>query len=156
GACSPRRFSAARNRSMPPRRCSDSPQTNWRSDSANASSRPPSLRRPNLDAGPHRPAKAAVTARGSPTAAYRAQLRREFTFDDTAAIVPYLDRLGVDTLYCSPFLQARPESTHGYDVSDHNTINPALGGRDGFERLSQALRRHGMRLLVDVVPNHMG
>ncbi len=97
-----------------------------------------------------------MSRRWVPGATYRVQLRREFTFDDAAAVVPYLARLGVDTLYTSPFLRARPESTHGYDVSDHNALNPSLGGEPGFARLSDALRKAGLGLLVDVVPNHMG
>ncbi|TAK46440.1 MAG: malto-oligosyltrehalose synthase [Betaproteobacteria bacterium] len=91
-----------------------------------------------------------------PRATYRVQLHREFTLDDAAATVPYLARLGVSHLYCSPLLSARPGSRHGYDIVDHGEINPELGGREALERLAAALRAHGMGLILDIVPNHMG
>ncbi|MGC1274027.1 MAG: malto-oligosyltrehalose synthase, partial [Planctomycetaceae bacterium] len=47
-------------------------------------------------------------------------------------------------------------STHGYDVVDHGAVEPAFGGDDGLERFSDQLRRHGMGMLLDLVPNHMG
>ena len=91
-----------------------------------------------------------------PRATYRVQLHRDFTFNDAAALVPYLSRLGVSHLYCSPFLRARAGSRHGYDIVDHNALNPEIGNRDDFERLVDTLRSHGMGMLMDVVPNHMG
>src|SRR5262245_37929615 len=92
----------------------------------------------------------------APSSTYRLQLHRGFTFDDARLQAPYLRRLGVGALYFSPYLRARPESTHGYDVSDHNTLNRALGGEAGHARLVRALRRLGLGHVVDVVPNHMG
>ena len=91
-----------------------------------------------------------------PIATYRVQLTANFDFDAAAAIVPYLKTLGISHLYASPFLKARKGSTHGYDIVDHATINPELGGEAGFERLSQALLRHGLGLILDFVPNHVG
>ncbi|HVV93375.1 MAG TPA: malto-oligosyltrehalose synthase [Hyphomicrobiales bacterium] len=91
-----------------------------------------------------------------PRATYRLQFHKGFTFDDAVAVVPYLARLGVSHLYASPILKARPGSTHGYDIVDHDAINPELGGEDGFVRLSEALKRHGLGLILDIVPNHMG
>lgn len=91
-----------------------------------------------------------------PRATYRVQLHGEFRFDDAAALVPYLHALGISHLYCSPPLRARPGSRHGYDVTDHGQINPELGGRAGLDRLVETLHRHGMGLLIDIVPNHMG
>ncbi len=88
-------------------------------------------------------------------ATYRVQLHAGFTFDDAAAIVPYLVDLGVSHLYCSPVLQAAPGSTHGYDVIDHGRVNDELGGEAGFDRLTDALRAHGLGLVLDIVPNHM-
>src|SRR5439155_6945742 len=64
--------------------------------------------------------------------------------------------LGVSHVYCSPLSTARPGSRHGYDVVDHRTINPELGGREGFERFARAARTLGIGLLLDQVPNHMG
>jgi len=91
-----------------------------------------------------------------PTATYRVQLTKDFTFDDAAAIIPYLKALGISHLYASPFLKARPGSTHGYDIVDHDQLNPELGGEEGFARLSEALKQNDLGLILDFVPNHMG
>ena len=88
-------------------------------------------------------------------ATYRVQLHAGFTFDDAAATVPYLARLGVSHLYCSPYLQAAKGSTHGYDVVDHSRLNEELGGEAAFGRLVEALSAHGMSQVLDIVPNHM-
>src|SRR5919108_3902744 len=90
----------------------------------------------------------------TPRATYRLQLSRDFTFDDAATIVPYLARLGVSHVYCSPVLQAAAGSTHGYDVIDPTRLDEELGGGDGFQRLVEAARRHSMELLIDIVPTH--
>lgn len=92
----------------------------------------------------------------APRSTYRLQLNLSFTFGDAAAIVPYLRALGVSDLYASPYLQARPGSLHGYDISDHRSLNPELGGEEGHARLTSALAREGMGHLLDIVPNHMG
>jgi len=91
-----------------------------------------------------------------PSATYRVQLHIDFGFLDAARIVPYLKKLGISDLYVSPIFEAAPRSTHGYDVLDHDRLNPELGGSEGFETLSEALRTHGLGLIVDFVPNHMG
>jgi (1->4)-alpha-D-glucan 1-alpha-D-glucosylmutase len=91
-----------------------------------------------------------------PRATYRLQVHHEFTFADAQAIVPYLAALGISDAYTSPILQARPGSLHGYDICDHSRINPELGGEEGFAAFSASLQAHGMGLLLDVVPNHMG
>ncbi|MGN6463409.1 MAG: alpha-amylase family glycosyl hydrolase, partial [Pseudolabrys sp.] len=91
-----------------------------------------------------------------PRATYRLQLNSRFTFDDAAAIVPYLRDLGISHVYASPFLKARSGSSHGYDIVDHNAFNPELGGEAGFLRMSDALRAAGLGLILDFVPNHMG
>lgn len=88
-------------------------------------------------------------------ATYRLQLRGGMDFDGVIAILPYLQRLGISHLYLSPIFAAVRGSTHGYDVTDFNVIDPALGGRAGFERLSMAVSRHAMGLVLDIVPNHM-
>src|SRR3990167_3077064 len=91
-----------------------------------------------------------------PRATYRLQFNKDFTFDNAVQVLPFLARLGVSHVYCSPILRARPGSMHGYDIVAHDEINPELGGRDGFERFSAALRKHGMGQILDMVPNHMG
>lgn len=92
----------------------------------------------------------------TPLATYRLQLTPRFGFDEAAALVPYLKALGITHLYASPFLKARSGSPHGYDVVDHNSLNPELGGEDAFRRLAAALDRADMGLILDFVPNHMG
>ena len=91
-----------------------------------------------------------------PASAYRLQFNREFTFQDATRLIPYLHELGVTDIYASPFLMARPGSMHGYDISSHCRINPEIGTREDFNRMSDALRERGMGLIADVVPNHMG
>jgi len=91
-----------------------------------------------------------------PRATYRLQLHKDFGFGDAMRILPYLARLGVSHVYCSPIQRARAGSMHGYDVVAHGEVNPELGGREGFERFVAALRERGMGLLLDMVPNHMG
>jgi (1->4)-alpha-D-glucan 1-alpha-D-glucosylmutase len=91
----------------------------------------------------------------TPEATYRVQLQPAFDFDDAAAIAPYLARLGVSHLYASPYLQAAPGSTHGYDVIDHSRVNDELGGAAGHRRLCGALGDAGLGQLLDIVPNHM-
>ncbi|ADH85186.1 malto-oligosyltrehalose synthase [Desulfurivibrio alkaliphilus] len=95
-------------------------------------------------------------SRRFPLSTYRLQFHRDFTFADAAALVPYLHRLGVSHCYASPLLKARPGSSHGYDIVDHGQLNPDLGERADFEHLVECLHRHGMGLIVDIVPNHMG
>jgi (1->4)-alpha-D-glucan 1-alpha-D-glucosylmutase len=91
-----------------------------------------------------------------PRATYRLQMHAKFTFAQLAGIVPYLDDLGVSDLHLSPMFRAAPGSTHGYDVSDHNEINPELGGVDGLMKVSALLQERDLGLLADFVPNHMG
>jgi (1->4)-alpha-D-glucan 1-alpha-D-glucosylmutase len=102
------------------------------------------------------PVDATSVAADIPRATYRLQFHKDFTFDDAVRVLPYLQRLGISHVYCSPILRARPGSTHGYDVVAHDEINPELGGAEGFERFSAALQSHGMGQLLDMVPNHMG
>jgi (1->4)-alpha-D-glucan 1-alpha-D-glucosylmutase len=90
-----------------------------------------------------------------PLSCYRLQLSADFRLDDARRALPYLDRLGVDHLYLSPVLTARPGSTHGYDVTGPGEVSPALGGERALRRLSEAARDRGMGILLDIVPNHM-
>lgn len=96
-----------------------------------------------------------MTARKEVRATYRVQLHAGFTFDDAAALAPYLSKLGISHLYCSPFLQAGPGSTHGYDVLAHDRLNHELGGRAGYDRMCAALDEFGIGQILDIVPNHM-
>lgn len=90
-----------------------------------------------------------------PRATYRVQLHKDFGFQAATAIVPYLAKLGISHLYCSPYLQARTGSTHGYDVVDQRKISDELGGEGAHRLMCDVLREHGMSHILDVVPNHM-
>lgn len=91
-----------------------------------------------------------------PRATYRLQFNGEFTFRDAEKLVPYFSALGISDLYASPYMEARPGSTHGYDIVDHNRLNPEIGSPEDHDNLIDALHKHGMRHLLDWVPNHMG
>ncbi|WP_339025833.1 malto-oligosyltrehalose synthase [Leclercia pneumoniae] len=90
-----------------------------------------------------------------PVSTWRIQFRNGMTFDRAVSLVPYLQQLGISHLYASPIFTAASGSTHGYDVTDVNEIDPAIGGRAGFERLVSALKEAGIGLILDIVPNHM-
>jgi len=91
-----------------------------------------------------------------PTATYRLQLNKDFTFREAREIVPYLQRLGISDAYASPYFQAGAESLHGYDITDHNKFNAAIGSREDYNAWVAALHAQGMGQIVDFVPNHMG
>ena len=91
-----------------------------------------------------------------PVATYRLQFNRVFPFVEATRLVPYLTTLGVSDVYASSYLSAQPGSMHGYDVVDHNPLNPEIGSAAEFEGFVAALRAHGMGQILDVVPNHMG
>jgi len=91
-----------------------------------------------------------------PRASYRLQFHAGFTFADATRIAPYLARLGVSHVYASPYLKARPGSTHGYDITDHQALNPELGSEDDFKAMVDAFGAAGLKQILDFVPNHMG
>ncbi|QQY08595.1 MAG: malto-oligosyltrehalose synthase [Candidatus Xiphinematobacter sp.] len=91
-----------------------------------------------------------------PSATYRLQFHGAFTFADATEILGYLHSLGITDIYASPYFQAGVKSTHGYDIVNHNTLNPALGSTSDYEYFISELRQHQMGQLLDFVPNHMG
>src|SRR5438105_6374324 len=91
-----------------------------------------------------------------PTCTYRLQFNRWFTFSQARQIVSYLGALGVSDVYASPYFQASPDSLHGYDITDHNKLNTAIGSREDYEALVGALHAHAMGQILDFVPNHVG
>jgi len=93
--------------------------------------------------------------RFAPTSTYRLQLHHDFPFAAARRRLNYLADLGIGAVYASPILQAEPGSMHGYDIVDHGSIDEELGGEPEFARLAAELRRRGMGLLLDIVPNHM-
>ena len=90
-----------------------------------------------------------------PSSTYRLQLSPTFGLDDARRRLPYLARLGVDTLYLSPIWSARPGSPHGYDTIDPGRVDAARGGPAALRRLGRAAKRYRMGLLLDIVPNHL-
>ncbi|MDH6127114.1 malto-oligosyltrehalose synthase [Kitasatospora sp. GP82] len=90
-----------------------------------------------------------------PTASYRLQLQPGFTLHDAERAVAYLAALGVSHLHLSPLLEAVPGSTHGYDTVDHGRVSEQLGGERALRSLAAEAHRHRLRLIADVVPNHM-
>jgi (1->4)-alpha-D-glucan 1-alpha-D-glucosylmutase len=91
-----------------------------------------------------------------PTCTYRLQFNRWFTFAQAREIVPYLHALGVSDAYASPYFQAGAESLHGYDITDHNKLNAAVGSREEYDSWIAELRAHSMGQVLDFVPNHVG
>ena len=91
-----------------------------------------------------------------PRATYRLQFNKDSTLKDATELVPYLSELGVSDLYASPYMKSRSGSMHGYDIIDHNELNPEIGSPEDYEKLVEALHQHGMGQLLDWVPNHMG
>ncbi len=91
-----------------------------------------------------------------PSCTYRLQFNRQFTFAQAREIVPYLHALGVSDAYASPYFQARAESLHGYEITDHNKLNATIGSREEYDAWVAELHTHEMGQVLDFVPNHMG
>ncbi len=92
----------------------------------------------------------------APTSTYRLQLQRDFTLADATALLDYLADLGVGAVYLSPLLASTPGSAHGYDTVDVTRIDPDRGGEAGLETLFSAAADAGLRVVIDIVPNHLG
>lgn len=90
-----------------------------------------------------------------PLSTYRIQFNKDFTFKHFKNIIPYLDSLGITTIYAAPILQAAPGSMHGYDVTDPQAINPEIGTLEELTEISAMLKERSMGWLQDIVPNHM-
>jgi len=91
-----------------------------------------------------------------PGCTYRLQFNRWFTFSQAREIMPYLHALGVTDVYASPYSQASAESLHGYDITDHNKLNAAIGSRADYDSWIEELHAHSMGQVLDFVPNHVG
>src|SRR3984885_6397712 len=89
------------------------------------------------------------------TATYRLQFNSKFRFSDAIVLVDYLSKLGISDIYASPIQTSRKGSAHGYDVTDPTQINPEIGSIQDFEHLQDELLKRQMRLVLDIVPNHM-
>jgi len=66
--------------------------------------------------------------------------------------LPYLQELGVDIVWLSPFFKT--EAFHGYHITDFKAVDPRFGTMEDFESLLTAIKRAGMRIMIDFVPNH--
>jgi (1->4)-alpha-D-glucan 1-alpha-D-glucosylmutase len=88
-------------------------------------------------------------------ASYRLQLHAGFPLGKARLVLPYLADLGMSHVYLSPCLQAVPGSQHGYDVADPTRISDDLGGEPAWKDFVECARTHGLRILLDIVPNHM-
>ena len=124
----------------------------WRAVSAAVDAeRPCPLR--ELSGGPadFRPETAAI-----PRATYRLQFHADFGFAAAEAVLPYFAELGISHVYAAPFLKARPGSRHGYDIVDHQAVNPEIGSEADFDRYCTCLAELGLGQVLDVVPNHVG
>src|SRR5580658_1528277 len=86
-----------------------------------------------------------------PETTYRLQFHAGFTFRDARAVVPYLHDLGITHCYASPYLQARPGSLHGYDITDHRSLNSEIGTLEEYEAWVAELHAHGMGQILDMV-----
>jgi (1->4)-alpha-D-glucan 1-alpha-D-glucosylmutase len=91
-----------------------------------------------------------------PASTYRLQIHEGFDLHAAARLVRYISELGADWIYVSPVLRATAGSQHGYDVVDHSHVDPARGGAEGLEHLALEALRFARRLIVDIVPNHVG
>ncbi|QKZ11190.1 malto-oligosyltrehalose synthase [Spirosoma sp. KUDC1026] len=91
----------------------------------------------------------------NPVATYRFQFNTDFPLSKLDTLIPYLQKLGIRTVYASPIFEATPGSTHGYDGVDPNRISPEIGTEDQLRTISQQLKESGMGWLQDIVPNHM-
>lgn len=91
----------------------------------------------------------------NPVSTYRIQFHQSFRFQDLLTILPYLHQLGIKTIYASPVRTAVPGSTHGYDGTDPDQINPEIGIEEELMKISRKLKEYGMGWIQDIVPNHL-
>lgn len=96
-----------------------------------------------------------MAAKSQITSMYRIQFWKGFRFEDLKPLIPFLEKLGVDSIYSSPVLKSTTGSTHGYDVTDFQQVNEELGGEEGLVNVSTEIHRTGMKWIQDAVPNHM-
>ena len=67
--------------------------------------------------------------------------------------LPYLERLGVDAIWLSPIFPS-PMTDFGYDISDYTGVDPLFGTMEDFDRLVEAAHANGLKIILDLVPNH--
>ena len=89
-----------------------------------------------------------------PSSVYRLQFNEAFPLKKAITILPYLHSLGIDGIYSSPIFECA--SSHGYDVTNPNRLNPALGTMEDYDEFCTLLQKLEMKHVLDIVPNHMG
>src|SRR5690606_39894612 len=88
----------------------------------------------------------------NPISTCRIQFHKDFTLSRLKKIVPYLQKLGVSTIYASPIFKASPGSTHGYDITDPHKINPEIGSITDLKKIAAKLKENGMFWLRIICP----
>src|ERR1700756_2487527 len=73
--------------------------------------------------------------------------------DGVAAKLDYLELLGVDAIWLNP-VTVSPMADHGYDVADPRDVDPLFGGLDALDRMIAAAHQRGIKVTMDLVPNH--
>ena len=73
--------------------------------------------------------------------------------DGVRSRLGYLELLGVDALWLTPFYPS-PMADHGYDISDPRDVDPLFGDLNAFDQLVAEAHRRGLRVTIDLVPNH--
>ena len=91
----------------------------------------------------------------NPVSTYRFQFNNDFPLSKLDTLIPYLQKLGIRTVYASPIFEATPGSTHGYDGVNPNRVGPEIGTEEKLRTLAARLKELGMGWLQDIVPNHM-
>ncbi|MFG2299866.1 glycoside hydrolase family 13 protein [Actinacidiphila glaucinigra] len=69
------------------------------------------------------------------------------------ARLPYLAELGADAVWLTPFY-ASPQADGGYDVADYRSVDPLFGSLADADALIRTAHELGLRVIVDIVPNH--
>ncbi|MFL6436899.1 MAG: malto-oligosyltrehalose synthase [Terriglobales bacterium] len=91
-----------------------------------------------------------------PLSTYRIQFHKGFRLTQAMELVSYLHDLGVSHVYASPLLEARAGSMHGYDIINHDRLNPEIGTEEDLHAFVRELNARDMSIVLDIVPNHMG
>lgn len=91
----------------------------------------------------------------NPVSTYRLQFQKTFSFNDFEKIIPYLQKLGISTIYASPIFESAMSSAQGYDVLNPHNLNPETGTKEQLENISKQLKEKEIGWLQDIVPNHM-
>jgi (1->4)-alpha-D-glucan 1-alpha-D-glucosylmutase len=87
-----------------------------------------------------------------PNSVYRLQMSENFNLKSATSLISYLYDLGVEGVYLSPLFAY---SDNVYAITDPNEVDSRIGTKNDFENFCSALQKHNMKLILDIVPNHM-